>query len=53
MKKQKEQNKVDFDLSTLTLEELIEVYDDINVFIDYLKESKLEVEEEKGTEENE
>lgn len=52
MKKQKEENKVNFDLSTLTLEELVEVYEDINVFIDYLEESKLEIEE-KDKEENE
>ena len=45
MKKQKEENKVNFDLSTLTLEELIEVYENINVFLDYLEESKLEIEE--------
>ena len=53
MKKQKEENKVNFDLSTLTLEELVEVYEDINVFIDYLEETKLEIEEEKDKEENE
>ena len=51
-KEKKEETKVDFDLSALTLEQLIEVYEDINVFIDYLNESKIELEE-KGTEENE
>ena len=41
----KENSKVDFDLSTLSLEELIEVYENINNFLDYLDESKIEVEE--------
>ena len=50
--KQTEEKKVNFDLSTLTLEELLQVYEDINVFIDYLEESKIEVEE-KGKEEDE
>ena len=45
----KEENKVNFDLSTLTLEELVEVYDNIKIFIDYLEESKIEIEE-KGKE---
>ena len=47
-----EEKKVNFDLSTLTLEELIEVYEDINVFLDYLEESKIEIEE-KDKEEDE
>ena len=46
----KEENKVNFDLSTLTLEALVEVYDNIKIFIDYLEESKIEIEE-KGKEE--
>lgn len=37
---------VNFDLSTLSLEELIEVYQNITEFIQFLNESKL-VEEEK------
>ncbi len=41
----KENSKVDFDLSTLSLEELIEVYENINNFLDYLDESKIEIEE--------
>lgn len=45
----KEENKVNFDLSTLTLEELVEVYENIKIFIDYLEESKIEIEE-KGKE---
>ena len=44
-----EENKINFDLSTLTLEELVEVYDNIKIFIDYLEESKIEIEE-KGKE---
>ena len=49
LKEKKEENKVNFDLSTLTLEELIEVYDNIKIFLDYLEESKIEMEE-KGKE---
>ncbi|MBR5370552.1 MAG: hypothetical protein IK137_04545 [Bacilli bacterium] len=37
--------KVDFDLSQLTLEDLIEVYSKIEEFIDYLDNSKLNTEE--------
>ena len=51
-KVKKEETKENFDLSTLTLEELIEVNEDINVFIDYLEETKIETEE-KGKEEDE
>lgn len=45
----KENSKIDFDLSTLTLEELIEVYEKIDEFIEFLDESKIEIEE-KGNE---
>ena len=38
--------KVDFDLSLLSLEELIEVFNDIDSFIQYLNDSKIEVEKE-------
>ena len=41
----KEENKVDFDLSVLKLEELIKVYDDIDNFIKYLKGKKIVIEE--------
>lgn len=41
----KEENKVDFDLSVLKLEELIKVYDDIDNFIKYLKDKKIVIEE--------
>lgn len=41
----KEENKVDFDLSVLKLEELIKVYDDINNFIKFLKDKKIVIEE--------
>lgn len=45
----KESSKTDFDLSALTLEELIEVYEKIEEFIEFLDESKIEIEE-KSTE---
>ncbi len=38
--------KVDFDLSLLSLEELIEVFNDIDSFIQYLNDTKIEVEKE-------
>ena len=41
----KEENKVNFDLSVLSLEELIEVYDNIEEFLKYLNESKIDIEE--------
>ena len=41
----KQENKVDFDLSVLTLEELIKVYDEINNFIKYLNDKKIVIEE--------
>lgn len=41
----KEENKVDFDLSVLKLEELIKVYDDIDNFIKYLNDKKIIIEE--------
>lgn len=40
----KEENKVDFDLSVLKLEELIKVYDEIENFIKYLKDKKIDIE---------
>ena len=39
-------DKVDFDLSLLSLEELIEVFNDIDTFIQFLMDSKIEVEKE-------
>lgn len=48
----REDNKVDFDLSTLSLEELIKVYESVDEFIEYLNDSKLEIEE-KSEDENE
>lgn len=41
----KEDNKVDFDLSTLSLEELVKVYDEIVEFIQLLEESRIVIEE--------
>jgi len=46
----KEENKVDFDLSQLSLSELITLYDRVREFIDYLSTQK---KEEKAGEENE
>lgn len=41
----KEENKVDFDLSVLTFEELIKVYENVENFIKFLKDKKIVVEE--------
>ena len=41
----KQENKVDFDLSVLKLEELIKVYDDVDNFIKYLNDKKIIIEE--------
>ena len=40
----REDNKFDFDLSELTLEELITVYNDVDDFISFLESKKVEVE---------
>ena len=37
----KEENKVDFDLSNLKLEELLKVYENITDFLQYLDETKI------------
>ena len=37
--------KVEFDLSTLNLHELIEVYNDITDFLNFLQENKISLEE--------
>ncbi len=39
-----EESTIDFDISKLTLKELIEVYEKINLFIKYLEENKIEQE---------
>ena len=44
MKKVKEE-KVDFDLSNLELRELIQVYENISEFLNFLDENKIEIEE--------
>ena len=36
---------VEFDLSTLNLQELVEVYKDITEFLNFLQESKITLEE--------
>ena len=41
-----EESTIDFDISKLTLKELIEVYEKINLFIKYLEENKIEKEAE-------
>ena len=41
----KQENKVDFDLSVLRLEELIKVYENIDNFIKYLNDKKIVLEE--------
>lgn len=46
MKKSVVEEKVDFDLSKLTLEELIEVYEKVEEFIDFLNSSKTDEEKE-------
>lgn len=47
----KENSKVDFDLSALSLEELVEVYEKIEDFLVYLEETKVEIEEKGGANE--
>lgn len=42
----KENDVVDFDLSLLSLQELIELYDHISDFLRYLEDNKIENEEE-------
>ena len=37
--------KIDFDLSVLSLEELIEVYNNISDYLEFLKSSKIETDE--------
>ncbi len=46
----KSENKVGFDLSDLSLEDLIKVYKDITSFLQYLDSNKIEIEE-KGMDE--
>lgn len=36
---------VEFDLSTLNLQELVEVYNDITEFLEFLQENKITLEE--------
>ena len=52
MKKKNEEEKVGFDLSTLSLQELINVYKNITDFMQYLDDNKIIVEEEKETEDD-
>ena len=41
-------NTVDFDLSQLTLSELINLYEKVNSFIQHLNDNEIETEESKG-----
>lgn len=41
----KQENKVDFDLSVLNLDELIKVYEKVENFIKYLNDKKIVIEE--------
>ena len=41
----KKEEKVDFDLSVLSLKELIEAYDNIEEFLAFLNDSKVEINE--------
>ena len=40
-----ENETVEFDLHALSLQELVEVYDNITEFLDFLEESKITLEE--------
>lgn len=42
------EKETNFDISNLSLKELIEVYETINSFLDFLNESKVEEEEAKN-----
>ncbi|MDD2504950.1 MAG: hypothetical protein PHF21_01605 [Bacilli bacterium] len=44
----KEENKVDFDLSVLTLSELINLHEKVISFLQYLNENEIITEENKG-----
>jgi hypothetical protein len=52
MKKKNKKNKVDFDLSTHSLSELIKVYENIVEFLQFLEDKRIE-EEQKGATPNE
>lgn len=41
----KKEEKVNFDLSVLSLQELIETYNNIDEFLTFLNDSKIEVDE--------
>ena len=47
-----EASKVDFDLSVLTLSELINLHEKVVGFLQYLDENKIETEENKGEDSN-
>ena len=41
------EEKTNFDISSLTLEELIKVHEDVDLFLKFLEDNKIEEEEEK------
>ncbi len=43
---EKEENKVNFDMSVLSLKELIEVYEEIDKFIKFISDKKIEYDKE-------
>ena len=49
----KKEEKINFDLSVLSLTELIETYNDIEEFLAFLKDNKIEIEEKEGVEDEE
>lgn len=46
----REENKFDFDLSILTFEELITVYNDVDEFISFLEGKKVEIDKKEENE---
>lgn len=46
----KKEEKVGFDLSALSLQELVEAYNNIEEFLQYLDDNKIEIEGEKEDE---
>ena len=43
-----EESKIDFDISSLNLDELIKTYENITAFLAYLEESKMDEGEDKN-----
>ena len=49
----KSDKKVEFDMSLLSLSDLVKLYEEINEFISYLEEKKIVLEEESKEDEDE